>query len=89
MKVSKLRRARALIASGERWAPGAWAPIDTLCAIQALQAVDGSDWIRDLLWAAQELYGTDSIVHVNDRIGLDAVLACYDYAIDRAEAEGR
>lgn len=61
------------------------------CAIGALMQVcslelrDGDDWVMDIFNAlgdaALELYG-DSIAHVNDRIGHQAVLRIYDKLIE-------
>lgn len=58
------------------------------CGLGALFAVDGlyTGSAADLYHAAQVLY-KKSPASVNDQLGHSAVLAIYDYAIAKAEAE--
>lgn len=82
----ELEQGRAIIADGSGWMQGALKDKDRYCAIGALYSFSSSTEARRLLnRASYELYGC-CIADANDKIGLDAALSCYDWAIDQAGA---
>lgn len=92
---ARLREARALIADGSRWCQGVWGVSGSRCALGALCfPTEAGNYLEcaDLLdEAARRLYGWKNgtfrpIIGVNDAIGHDAVMSCYEWAIDQAEA---
>ncbi len=100
--IKKLKKARKLIETGEHWTqeesfkdkndkPLYAEDIKNavkFCAIGAMlksKMYDNCQYVvRD---SCLELFGSKFIHEINDKIGLDAVLSCFDYTIDKLEAK--